>query len=139
MCYLLRSRMVQHIGTFMMGEWGLRAFRGLVVLSEKRGQAAKEKAMGKLADSIPTVKPYVAKKVSQEELAELGGGKIAYMRQMTAAEAREEYPDIADEIPEDVPIYTLHAANGKPMGITDELSSLSLHATQEELEVMRVS
>lgn len=98
--------------------------------------------MGKqrLADKIKTVKPHVAPPVpsmSMADLAKLGGGKVAYVRTMTHSEAKELFPTV-ENLPRDIDLFTLHAADGTPLVLTDSRQSAIGHALGDDLQVAQV-
>ncbi|MEO1609883.1 MAG: DUF1150 family protein, partial [Pseudomonadota bacterium] len=57
--------------------------------------------------------------MSDREFAELGEGRWAYIKALTAEEAQAAYPSI-EELPEGVHIYALHSADGSPIALTDD-------------------
>jgi hypothetical protein len=83
--------------------------------------------------SKPTAPPVM----SMSELAKLGGGKIAYIKVMTADEAKEMFPAV-EGIPSGISLYALHAADGTPIALTDSRQSALGHAMGDELEIASV-
>ncbi len=75
--------------------------------------------------------------MSQIELAQLGGGEVAYIRTMTSEEAQERFPSI-DGLPGGIMIYALHAADGTPIALTDSRQAALSHAIVDELEIASV-
>ncbi len=75
--------------------------------------------------------------VSKEELAELGDGELAYIREMTADEAIEAFPSV-DGLPEGINLFALHAADGRPIALTDDRETAIEHAHGDELEIASV-
>lgn len=75
--------------------------------------------------------------VSKEELAELGDGEVAYIREMTPDEATEAFPTI-DGLPEGINLFALHAADGRPIALTDDRETAIEHAHGDELEIASV-
>jgi hypothetical protein len=82
-------------------------------------------------------KPAAPPVMSMSELAKLGGGKIAYIKVMTADEAREMFPAV-EGIPTGISLYALHAADGTPIALTDSRQSALGHAMGDELEIASV-
>jgi hypothetical protein len=82
-------------------------------------------------------KPVVLPAMSMSELAKLGGGKVAYIRVMTADEAKEMFPAV-EGIPTGISLYALHAADGTPIALTDSRQSALGHAMGDELEIASV-
>ena len=72
--------------------------------------------------------------MSMTDLAKLGGGKIAYIKVLTAAEARRMFPAV-EGIPSGISLYALHAADGTPIALTDSHQAAVGHALGDELEI----
>jgi hypothetical protein len=72
--------------------------------------------------------------MSMSDLAQLGGGKIAYIKVLTTAEAKEMFPAI-EGIPAGINLYALHAADGTPLALTDSHQAAVGHAMGDELEI----
>jgi hypothetical protein len=79
----------------------------------------------------------VAPIMSQLELARLGGGQIAYIKEMTADEARRMFP-LLEGLPRDTDLFALHAADGTPIALTDSRQAAVSHAMGDELEIAAV-
>ena len=75
--------------------------------------------------------------MSEIELANLGDGKIAYIKMVTGAEARDAYPGVKG-IPADVELFALHAADGTPLALTDSRQAAMGHALGEDLEITSI-
>jgi hypothetical protein len=75
--------------------------------------------------------------MSLSELAQLGGGKVAYIKVMTHDQARELFPALED-LPEGIDLYALHAADGTPLVLTDSRQAAIGHALGDELEIASV-
>jgi hypothetical protein len=75
--------------------------------------------------------------MSMSEFAKLGGGKVAYIKVMTADEAKERFPAV-EGIPTGISLYALHAADGTPIALTDSRQSALGHAMGDELEIASV-
>jgi hypothetical protein len=75
--------------------------------------------------------------MSMSELAKLGGGKVAYIKVMTHDEARELFPAVED-LPEGIDLFSLHAADGTPLILTDSRQAAVGHALGDELEIASV-
>jgi hypothetical protein len=86
-------------------------------------------------DALKTTLP--APLMSMSELAQLGGGKVAYIKVMTHDEAKELFPAV-DNLPEGIDLYSLHAADGTPLILTDSRSAAIGHAIGDELEIAAV-
>ena len=72
--------------------------------------------------------------MTMSELAKLGGGKIAYIKVMTADQAKEMFPAI-EGIPAGIDLFALHAADGTPLALTDSRQAALGHAMGDELEI----
>lgn len=72
--------------------------------------------------------------MSMTDLAKLGGGKIAYIKVLTPAEAKRLFPAV-EGIPSDINLYALHAADGTPIALTDSHQAAVGHAMGDELEI----
>ena len=76
-------------------------------------------------------------KISKRELAQLGGGKIAYIKQLSSDEAIHFYPDI-EKLPKGLQLYALHGADGTPIALTDDRGTAIAHAMGDHLEIATV-
>ena len=72
--------------------------------------------------------------MTPRELQQLGDGKLAYIRVMTTAEAREMFPSIED-LPSGIDLFALHGADGTPIALTDSHQAAIGHAIGDELEI----
>lgn len=79
----------------------------------------------------------VAPIMSQIELARLGGGQVAYIKELTSDEARRMFPAI-EGLPNGIDLYALHAADGTPIALTDSRQAAVSHAMGDELEIASV-
>jgi len=75
--------------------------------------------------------------MSLSDLAKLGGGKVAYIKPLTYEEATELFPAIED-MPTGVELFSLNAADGTPLVLTDSRQAAVGHAIGDELEVAHV-
>ena len=82
-------------------------------------------------------KPAAPPAMSMSELAKLGGGKIAYIKVMTADQAKEMFPAV-EGIPTGISLYALHAADGTPILVTDSREAAIANAMTHELETVSV-
>lgn len=82
-------------------------------------------------------KTVVPPAMSMNDLAKLGGGKIAYIKVMTSDEAKEMFPAV-EGIPTGISLYALHAADGTPIALTDSRQSALGHAMGDELEIASI-
>ena len=91
----------------------------------------------KLSQSSKTPRSSLIAGMSEIELANLGDGKIAYIKMVTGAEARDAYPGVKG-IPADVELFALHAADGTPLALTDSRQAAMGHALGEDLEITSI-
>jgi hypothetical protein len=75
--------------------------------------------------------------ITLRELAQLGDGKVAYIKVMTHDEARELFPAVKN-LPKGIDLYSLHAADGTPLILTDSRQAAIGHALGDELEIASV-
>lgn len=75
--------------------------------------------------------------LSQEELAHLGEGTVAYLREFDSAELKERFPDAPDMAP-GTTLWALFAANGTPILLADAHSSALAGAMQNDLTPVSV-
>jgi hypothetical protein len=75
--------------------------------------------------------------MSMSDLAQLGGGKVAYIKTMTHDEAREMFPAV-EGLPQGIDLFALHAADGTPLVLTDSRQAAVGHAMGDELEIASI-
>jgi hypothetical protein len=95
---------------------------------EQRVKRAKRKRTGEAA---------VSPIISQIELARLGGGQVAYIKELTSDEARRMFPAV-EGLPKGLDLFSLHAADGTPIALTDTRQAAVSHAMGDELEIASV-
>ena len=83
---------------------------------------------GKSASHLESVAPVM----SQIELAKLGGGHVAYLKILSSDDAKRIFPAI-EGLPAGVSLYSLHAADGTPIALTDTRQAALSHAFEGEL------
>lgn len=76
----------------------------------------------------------IARVMSTQDLANLGGGVVAYIKTMTSDEARRMFPAV-EGLPQGINLYSLHAADGTPIALTDTMQAAVGHAIGDELEI----
>lgn len=79
----------------------------------------------------------IAPIMSEVELARLGGGQVAYIRELSSDEARRMFPSVQG-LPAGINLFALHGADGTPIALTDSLQAALGHAIDGELEVASV-
>jgi hypothetical protein len=72
--------------------------------------------------------------ISSQELASMGGGRLAYIKMMTPDQARAMFPAV-EGLPQGINLYALHAADGTPLALTDSRSAAIGHAMGDELAI----
>lgn len=74
---------------------------------------------------------------SSVNFAQLGDGKIAYIRVMTSEEAHRAFPAV-EGLPQGINLFALHAADGTPLALTDSRYAAIGHAVGDKLEVVSI-
>lgn len=72
--------------------------------------------------------------MSEIELAHLGGGEIAYIKTLSSDEATRMFP-MVEGLPKGINLFSLHAADGTPIALTDTLQAAMGHAVEGDLEI----
>jgi hypothetical protein len=75
--------------------------------------------------------------LSENELAGLGGGVVAYIKTLTFDEASRMFPAI-EGLPRGINLFSLHAADGTPLALTDTRQAAIGHAIDDDLEIASV-
>jgi hypothetical protein len=73
--------------------------------------------------------------MSAEQLAGLGGGKIAYVKTMQSDEINRLFPQAPDLAP-GVELFALLGADGTPILLTDSKEAAIANAWENELETV---
>jgi len=73
--------------------------------------------------------------LSPEALAHLGDGEIAYMKTIMSEDVRALFPQ-APEIEPGLKLFTLHAADGTPIMLTDSREAAIANAESQKLEMV---
>jgi len=77
--------------------------------------------------------------ISQEALAHLGDGRIAYVKTIRSEDVRALFPQAQmPQIPPGQKLFALHAADGTPIMLTDSRESAIANAWSQELETVSV-
>ncbi len=77
--------------------------------------------------------------MSQEALAHLGDGRIAYVKTIRFEEVRALFPRAEmPQIAPDQKLFALHAADGTPIMLTDSREAAVANAWSQELETVSV-
>ncbi len=73
--------------------------------------------------------------ITQEALARLGDGQIAYVKPIRSEDVASMFPQ-APEIAPGIMLFALHAADGTPIMLTDTRESAIASAWSNELEAV---
>jgi hypothetical protein len=76
-------------------------------------------------------------RISPEDLAGLGGGKIAYVRAVRSEDVATMFPQ-APQLQPGMELFALHAADGTPIMLTDSREAAIANAWSQELEMVSV-
>ena len=74
--------------------------------------------------------------LSAEAFANLGGGHISYVRTIRSEDAAEMFPQA--QIAPGLKLFTLHAADGTPIMLTDSREAAIANAMENELVMLSV-
>lgn len=77
------------------------------------------------------------KAMSPEALAQLGGGKLAYVTPIRSEDVQTLFPQ-APSIAPGIELFVLHAADGTPIMLTDSQEAAAANAWSNELEMVSV-
>jgi hypothetical protein len=75
--------------------------------------------------------------MTEQALAILGGGKIAYVKPIRSEDVHALYPQ-APEMQPGLRLFALHAADGTPILVTDSREAAIANAMTHELETVSV-
>jgi hypothetical protein len=75
--------------------------------------------------------------ITPDALAQLGDGQIAYVKSILSEDVRKLFPQ-APQIAPGIKLYSLHAADGTPMLLTDTRAAAVANAWNQELEAVSV-
>ena len=75
--------------------------------------------------------------MSPEALAQLGDGEIAYVKTIRSEDVHTLFPQVPDIEP-GLPLFTLHAADGTPIMLTDSREAAIANAASQQLEMVSV-
>ncbi|HXD46299.1 MAG TPA: DUF1150 domain-containing protein [Pseudolabrys sp.] len=75
--------------------------------------------------------------LTQEGLAHLGDGRLAYVRQIRSEKIAEMFPQ-APRIEPGIDLFALYAADGTPIMLTDTREAAVANAWSQELEPVSV-
>lgn len=79
--------------------------------------------------------PNAAPAISLDALAHLGEGEIAYVKAISSEDVRKMFPQ-APQMAPGLTLFTLHAANGEPIMLTDSREAAIANAWSQELQTV---
>ena len=75
--------------------------------------------------------------MTNEQLANLGGGRVAYLKAMRSEEVNKLFP-AAPALQPGLQLFALLGADGSPIAVTNSRDAAVANAMQQELEMMSV-
>ncbi len=75
--------------------------------------------------------------VTQNELARIGDGSIAYLRRMSSDDIRAKFP-AAQAIQPGLKLWALFSADGTPLAVSDDRTSILASASANELQTVSI-
>ncbi|HEX3710363.1 MAG TPA: DUF1150 domain-containing protein [Pseudolabrys sp.] len=75
--------------------------------------------------------------ITQEALAHLGDGRLAYVKAIRSEDVASMFPQ-APRIAPGIQLFSLHAADGTPIMLTDTREAAIANAWSQELEAVSV-
>jgi hypothetical protein len=85
-----------------------------------------------------TIEPNVTSPViTQDALAHLGDGRLAYVKTINSEDVATLFPQ-APKIEPGIKLFSLHAADGTPIMLTDTREAAIANAWSQELEAVSV-
>ena len=75
--------------------------------------------------------------ITQDTLAHLGEGRLAYVRTVRSEDVAHMFPQ-APKIEPGIKLFALHAADGTPIMLTDTREAALANAWSQELEAVSV-
>jgi hypothetical protein len=73
--------------------------------------------------------------ITPQALADLGGGRIAYVKAIRSEDVRGLFPQ-APQLQPGMQLFALHAADGTPIMVTDSREAAVANAITHELETV---
>ena len=75
--------------------------------------------------------------ITQEALAQLGDGQLAYVKQIRSEDVAKQFPQ-APQLEPGIMLFALHAADGTPIMIADTREAAVANAWSQQLEPVSV-
>jgi hypothetical protein len=85
----------------------------------------------------PTPKQKSKPKLSTVEFALLGGGQVAYVRELSGEQARDMFSDL-ENVADEARLFGVYAADGTCMAITDSRAAAVANAFEHDLHPLSV-
>jgi len=76
--------------------------------------------------------------LTEEQLAHLGEGLVAYLKPVRAEDLGSLFPEVPDGIEPGMQLFALVGASGKPLVLTDSRDAALANAMQNELHMVSV-
>lgn len=106
-------------------------------MAELKRTTSTKKSVSRAAPALVVKKPdpvEEARAATQETLAAMGDGELAYVRAFRAAELKHIFPQSADLHPS-VQLYALFGADGSPLMLADSRDAVLSGAWQHDLNM----
>ncbi len=75
--------------------------------------------------------------ISKKELEDLGGGEVAYIRELLSEQAQQLYPSL-EEMPKGIKVFVVHAADGTPIALADSRTAAVGNALENDLHPVSI-
>ncbi|HEX2019439.1 MAG TPA: DUF1150 domain-containing protein [Aurantimonas sp.] len=75
--------------------------------------------------------------ISEADLAAIGEGDLAYLRQMSSDDIRARFPT-AQAIRPGLRLWALFSADGTPLAVSDDRGSILASANENELQTVSI-
>ncbi|MBR2535590.1 MAG: DUF1150 domain-containing protein [Hyphomicrobium sp.] len=90
--------------------------------------------MNRKSSAKPRARKAMPPIMSEIEFAHLLGGEVAYIKTLSSDQASKMFPMI-EGLPKDINLFSLHAADGTPLALTDTIQAAIGHAAEDELSI----
>jgi len=90
-----------------------------------------------MSHNMPSEVSRTENEITPEALADLGGGRIAYVKAIRSEDVAALFPQM--QVPKLAPgitLFALHAADGTPIMLTDSREAAIANAWSQELETV---
>ena len=75
--------------------------------------------------------------ISKKELEDLGGGEVAYIRELLSEQAQQLYPSL-EEMPKGIKVFVVYAADGTPIALADSRTAAVGNALENDLHPVSI-